>query len=141
MSSLRQGWGCHFHPADTQRFSAHLSQDLPLSAGSLYLVDLGYFSLERFATLQREEVYVLTRALASMHVLDEQDRFWDLPTFLERPGTNRIDVAVRCGKTVQLPARLLAVRVPDAVANERRRKLHAEAKREGRTPSQRVLAL
>jgi hypothetical protein len=113
----------------------------PLPPVSLYLVDLGYFSLERFATLQREEVYVLTRALASMHVLDEQDRFWDLPTFLERPGTNRIDVAVRCGKTVQLPARLLAIRVPEAVANERRRKLRAEAKREGRTPSQRVLAL
>lgn len=113
----------------------------PLPPGSLYLVDLGYFSLERFASLQREEVYVLSRALASMTVLDDQDRSWDLPTFLERQGTNRIDVSVRCGQKVQLRARLLAIRVPEAVANERRRKLHAEAKREGRTPSQRTLAL
>lgn len=41
----------------------------------------------------------------------------------------------------RLTGRLVAVRVPSQVAEERRRKLRAEAKDDGRTPSARQLAL
>lgn len=52
-----------------------------------------------------------------------------------------MDVAVTLGVKERLPARLLAVRVPAAVAAGRRRKLRAAAQREGKTPSTTRLGL
>ena len=51
------------------------------------------------------------------------------------------DEPLRLGLEERLPCRLLAVRAPQAVADERRRKLRAAAKREGRVPTRERLAL
>ena len=50
------------------------------------------------------------------------------------------DLAVQLGCTQRLPARLLAVRVPPAVAAARRRGLKATARKHGRTPTAESLA-
>src|SRR5581483_8757137 len=49
--------------------------------------------------------------------------------------------SVVVGSKDTLACRLIAVRVPDAVAEQRRAKEHAEAHREGRTPRTSVLGL
>ncbi len=52
-----------------------------------------------------------------------------------------VDLPIQVGITDRLPARLLAVRVPQAVADERRRKLRTAARRNGTTPCAARLAL
>ena len=53
----------------------------------------------------------------------------------------QVDLPVTHGETNRLPVRLLAVRVPQEVADQRRRKLREEARDKGRQVSARRLAL
>jgi hypothetical protein len=115
-------------------------QHAPLEPGSLYLADLAYFSLPWFAKLVAAGVQVLSRLRASTQIIDAAGKVWDAAAFLEAQGTDRVDVAVQLGVKARFACRLLAARVPAAVAAERRRRLRAEAKREGRTPGKAVLA-
>ena len=114
-------------------------QHAPLPAGALRLADLGFWCLAVFRAIGVQRAYWLSR-------LNLQAAVWvagarvELPTWLGRQG-ERVDVAVELGARARLPARLLGVRVPPAVAAERRRKLKAAAKREGRTPPAAGLAL
>jgi len=48
---------------------------------------------------------------------------------------------VRLGTTAKLHCRLIAVRVPKAVADARRRQLRTRLKRKGKTPSKRQLSM
>ena len=62
-------------------------------------------------------------------------------TFLKSSGQHFVDCPIQLSAQHRLPCRLAAVRVPITVAQERRRKLKAQAKREGRTLSPHQLAL
>jgi|GEM_PF-4422023 len=61
--------------------------------------------------------------------------------FLATRPTAVVDAPVRMGAEQPVACRLVAVRVPAAVAARRRRALRRAAKREGRTPSQASLTL
>ena len=76
---------------------------------------------------------------AATTVFDTEQQRLDLLNFLQTHGP-RIDEPVELGVQHHLPVRLLAVHVPEEVANERRRKLRAEAKRKGQTVSKVRLA-
>ena len=52
-----------------------------------------------------------------------------------------MDMQILLGVKEQVPCRILAVRVPDDVANERRRKMNETARDKGKTLSERVLKL
>src|SRR5206468_679158 len=60
---------------------------------------------------------------------------------LESAGSSVLDQQVLMGVRHQLPARLLAVRVAQEVADGRRRRIRAEAKRRGRAPNAYALSL
>jgi hypothetical protein len=111
-----------------------------MEPGSLYLADLGYFSLERFRALAATGVQVLSRLKAGTRLIDASGTSWDAAAFLAAQGTTQVDVPIQLGVRARVPCRLLAVRVPTTVAAERRRRLRAEAKREGRTPGTAALA-
>ena len=121
-----------------------LQASAPLSgvaSGALYLADLGYFGLERFQDLSQQGAYFLSRLKVSTQVYGPDGQRWaDLATHLERHGP-QVDLPVTLGETYRLPVRLLAVRVPQEVADQRRRKLRAEARDQGRQVSARRLAL
>jgi hypothetical protein len=102
--------------------------------GSLQVRDLGYFSLERFRAWSAAAVYWLSRVKAGTYVADARSRACTTPAYLRARGPV-LDQPVQVGRAAPLEARLIAVRVPPKVAQERRRKLRAEAKREGQTPS------
>ena len=88
--------------------------------GDLILRDLGYFSLEVFARLRAMGAFFLSRYRSDVGVYDPQThRLLSWKTLL-RSGAG-VDRDVLLGKA-GVPARLVAVPVPDAVANERRRK-------------------
>jgi Transposase DDE domain len=113
----------------------------PLPAGALLLQDLGFWSLQRFRELGEAGAFWLSRLDPRTHVLDPAGRRLDLPRWLAEPRTRTVEAAVALGVAARLPARLLAERAPKAVADARRRKLRAAAKREGKAPPKRTLAL
>jgi hypothetical protein len=120
-----------------QKYAGYLAAGQP---GTLHLHDLGYFKL---AALQQtaDSRYFFSRLLTSTALFDPQDTPRDLlelaRTALPGPGER----AIHLGAAERIPCRLIWVPVPEEVANERRRKARATAKRKGRTPSKRHLAL
>jgi hypothetical protein len=112
-----------------------------LPGGALWLADLGYWSLDTLQTLDQQGVYWLSRLQVQTAIYDTTGQSRDLLALLEAQPTEPLDLAVELGEAHRQPARLLAVRVPAAVADERRRRLRATARKKGRTVSARRLAL
>lgn len=110
-------------------------------AGALRLADLGYFNLHMFRDCSTVGVYWLSRLYPQTQVFDLAGEPLDLCRWLNHQGDGRVDQQVLLGGTERLPARLLALKVPAQVAEQRRRRLRQEAKRTGRTVSARQLAL
>ncbi len=118
-------------------------QRLPLKAealptGALRLADLGFFDLGLFRSIGENGGYWLSRLKgasvihdAASPTADRLDLLALLGEELAAPGET-LELAVLVGDQARLPARLLAKRVPEAVADERRRKLRLDAKRRQR---------
>jgi len=105
-----------------------LKQELP-QAGSIRLVDLGYFDLEDLHNRNEDHQYWLTRLKGGTSIYNEKGEPYDLIELLEKQENFRIDIPIYLGKKYQIKCRLLAHRVPEEVANERRRKLNQHASR------------
>ena len=117
------------------------TQHASLPAGSLRLADLGYFALAVLQLIAQQQAYWLTRLMAGTQVCDAHGQVLDLTASLARHGTAVIDLPVCLGGPHRLPARLVAVRVPQEVAARRRQALHADARRRGQAVSQERLRL
>jgi hypothetical protein len=74
-------------------------------------------------------------------VYDAAGQRQDVGAWLQAQDRALVDVPIRLGVTHQLSARLLAQKVPQDVANQRRRKLKAAARRKGQMVSATRLAL
>jgi len=107
----------------------------PVPADALYLADLGYFSLAHLQAIVTQGAHFLTRLFLPTAIYDAQDQRLELAVLLAAATTDTIDQPIRLGATTRVPVRLLAVRVPPSVAEERRRTLRARAQAKGRTPS------
>ena len=117
------------------------TQTLALPCGALRLADLGYFTLAVLRDVDAQGCYWLSRLEADSVVFDQHGKRWPAVQLLAAQLGAQVDLPVQVGVTARLPARLLAVRVPQEVADERRRKIRAEAKRKGTTPSAARLAM
>jgi hypothetical protein len=93
----------------------------PLPAARPRLADLGYWSLDAVATLEQHQVCWLARLQRQTAVYDATGARQALLTRLETPPTAPVGLAVALGERQRLAARLLAVRVPQDVAETRRR--------------------
>jgi hypothetical protein len=120
--------------ADLRAALAHA----PLPEGALLLDDLGYFAVDRLQHYDAQEVYFLSRVQAGIAVTDADGRRWHLADFLKAQPDPRVDVAVRVR---DLPCRLLAVRVPAAVAAQRRQRVRRDARDRRHGVSRRRLAV
>src|SRR5208337_2573706 len=80
-------------------------------AGLLSLFDLGYFCLDRFQNLTRAGAFWISRLQHGTSVFDAQRQ----------------------------PCRLIALRVPQEVADRRRQKAYVKAQKHGRVPSREYL--
>lgn len=116
-------------------------QRAALPAGALRLADLGYFSLPVLAKLGSEGVYWLSRPQVNTLVWTPEGRCVDLVTLLLNQPAAQVEVAVLLGKEQRLPCRLLAVRVPQEIADRRRQALYKAARKKGQAVSQARLAL
>jgi hypothetical protein len=115
----------------------------PPPKGSLRLADLGFFSLDTLRDLSAQEVYWLTRVQPGTKLYDATGAALPLAAFLEKQTGRSVDISVFLGVKQRVPGRLVAVRVPPAVAEKRRARLRKKARKKGRkhvAPEQLALA-
>lgn len=115
--------------------------DGPLPAGALLLEDLGFFSGERLQSYTEQKVYVLSRVPAWTAFFDERGRRLDMVQQLRHAQGHAVERCVRILHGRKQVVRLLAMRVPEAVAHERRARVRREARQRGRPVSQKKLDL
>lgn len=116
-------------------------QQEKLPAGSLRLADLGYFCVAVLAELARQGVFWISRIQSGTAVFCPDDPEWDFHRWLQEEVTGPVrEKQVLLGAGERLPCRLLAWRAPQEVADRRRRRLYADCRRKGRTPSAARLA-
>ena len=116
-------------------------QQMPVAAHSLRIADLGYWSLDVLKVHGHQDGYWLFRAQVQTKLYTQDGRCWTLVELLQSIPDAEIDIPVQLGVQARIPARLLAVRLPQEVAEKRRRALHKEARHKGQAVSKDRLAL
>jgi hypothetical protein len=115
-------------------------QGAPVAPGSLHLADLGYFSLDALARLAHQGAFWLTRLATQTALFTPAGQQLDLLRHLRAAGAT-LDEPILLGARHRLACRLLAVRVPREVADQRRRRMREAARIQGKTVSAERLAL
>jgi hypothetical protein len=114
-----------------------------LEAGDLCLRDMGYYKAELFAAMASKGVFYLSRLKSEVKLpRGEGEPPMALDEFLRGVRGPVFDATtVKVGAVRGFGTRLVAVRVPETIAAERRRKLREEARIRRKTPSALKLAL
>ena len=114
----------------------------PSCQGRCTLTDLGYFVLARFRAIDEQKAYFLSRFDTKTALFDaatSEPR--DLLAWLCVHPESQFEQQVLVGCQAHLRCRMVVVRVPQEVADQRRRRAYETARRKGRTPSERHLEL
>lgn len=111
-----------------------LSQE-PLPAGSLYVADRGYWSLALLRALAEQKVRFCLHPKSNTVFYDRKGKRIDLLCVLPRVVGQVKVLHVLLGQSDPLPVRLVMVRVPEAVVEQRRERLAKEAADKGQTVS------
>jgi hypothetical protein len=108
-------------------------------SGDLVIRDLGYFVLKTFRDMIEKGVFFLSRYHLGTKLLDTQtNKPINLAQLVKKHSV--IDINVLLGSEYRIPVRLVALPVPESIADERRRK--AKINKDGRyIPSQLSLFL
>ena len=115
-------------------------QTHPIPPQAVRLTDLGFFHLERFATIAAGAGYWFSRLQAGVALWTADAQRQELEELRAAQAGTQVDEWVEVGVRARLPARLIAMRVTQEVADNRRRKLHEAARRKGQTVSARRIA-
>jgi hypothetical protein len=100
--------------------------------GSLWIADLGYWSLKWLRSLSQNGVYFLMRYKAGIVLWHDKQRL-DLLTLLPQVVGERMELLVEVGASKLVSGvRLLAERVPDEVAAQRQERIRAYADNHGK---------
>jgi hypothetical protein len=114
---------------------------MPLPANSLRLHDTGYVVLEDLRTYAEASVWTLCRLPVNITLAVGAGPRVSQGEVLLRQSDAALDLDVQLGAAQPVPARLLAVRVPRTVAQQRRRTLRRRAKQQGQPVSRARLAV
>jgi hypothetical protein len=101
--------------------------------GSLHLFDLGFFSQYLLADLAAVGSFFVCRFQYQTALYTEEGGRIDLAQRLTQSDEAQLEFTACLGATRRLPVRLLCQRLPQAVADKRRRKAKAVARRRRRT--------
>lgn len=113
----------------------------PLATGSLLIRDLGYWKLDAWEQLDSDGILLLSRAQSQTGFYDSNGKRWLQADYVRQLTDDVFDIPIEMGFAKRINARLVGLRVPQAVAEERRRKLKESGRRKGQTPSQSRLDL
>jgi hypothetical protein len=113
----------------------------PVQAGALYVQDLGYFDLQRLAQRQQAGAYSLTRLHAGTALFTPTGQSLCLDDVLPPRVGQMKQMHVLVGARQRLPMRLLLLRVPKEVGDQRREDLLRDAQRRQQPISEETLRL
>ena len=116
-------------------------KEVPLPVGSLYIADLGYLDWGGIAARRAAGSYTLTHAQARTRYWTVEGKPLKLDALLPQRVGQTKDLWVCVGEEHRHPMRLLLLRVPQEVAEQRRADLEADAKRRGKPVRQRAWEL
>ena len=101
-----------------------------LKKGDLVIRDLGYLIIDVLRQVMDKEAYFLSLCKPGISVFDATTKEQILLVkYLRKISGNAVDMKVEFGAKDRLPVRLVALRLPDEVANEKRRKVRLNAHR------------
>ena len=114
--------------------------------GILFLFDVGYFKVKALASIATVGAYFLCRLNHQTNLYKTVAGHWCPVKLMEWLTTVAHDLSLRetsvyMGATEHVAARLIAVRMPEAIVNKRRRVARKHAQKKGYTPSQTHLTL
>lgn len=134
-----------------QADSSYIMEAIKLvDEGDLILNDLGYFNKKALFELSEKGAYFLSRLhhQVGLHQPDESGemRKFDLLKELRKAMRNGIcscefELWLKQNKDDKIKVRVIAYRMPDDVAAQRRRRVRRKAKKTGYTPTKRYLFL
>lgn len=113
----------------------------PMAAGSLFIADLGYFSVPRMMERRAAGSYTLTRLLPSTALLTPAGEALVLELLLPRLVGQWKELEVLVGSRRQHPMRLFVLRVPPEIGEQRREALREDARRRQQPVSEQALRL
>lgn len=87
--------------------------------GDLVIRDLGYFALSFFRELDASGIYFLSKLRYGVLTYNMQGEVLDLKRLLG--NKKHLDIEVLCGTAEKLKVRMVAIKLPDEVINQRRR--------------------
>lgn len=106
-------------------------------ARTLHIRDRGFTDAKQWRTETEQEQFVLSSAKSDLHLWNEENEPLDLALLLPQAQASG-EWNVLVADKQRLPMRLFFERVPEAVAQERRRRLKREAAKEGKSLSPRA---
>jgi len=113
--------------------------------GGLYLADLGFFNQQRLARLARRQPegkrFFVMRLQYGTRLYTRSGHQYQLRALLPQQVGEARELGVLLGRDARLPVRLILVRVPPEVAEQRREHLRQVALAHGREPGEEVLYL
>lgn len=113
-----------------------------LEPGDLCIRDMGYYKAEWFQRMDSKGVFYLSRLKPEVKIPPEDGGpAIGLDEFLGNAGGRVFDKTISIGVKGAFATRLVAVRVPEKVAAERRRKIREEARIRRKTANSLTLAL
>lgn len=98
-----------------------------MAEGSLWIGDLGYFSLLWLGQLVKQGVYFLMGYKEPVTVCDAGGKRVEVLDLLPTDGQQQVDLPVSLGARKQVQARLIAKQMPEAVVKRRREQLKEQA--------------
>ena len=99
------------------------SKDLEeLEANVLRIADLGYFKMPRFASIAGKGAYFLTRFNYQTALYDLEENRVNLLEWLQNQSADLVEDWFLVGQSTKLKCRLVANRLPQQIADKRRRK-------------------
>lgn len=111
--------------------------ELPLLCareGSLNIQDLGYFKQERLRDIDQQGAFFVSRYQSQTALYKEAtDQRLELVKHLRSLSADEWDTTVLLGGRVKHPVRLVARRLPQELADARRRKAKKKAREQGKT--------
>jgi hypothetical protein len=112
--------------------------------GVVFLFALGYFTIQALARLAAAGAYFFTRLHQQTNIFAPSAgglQHVELTQMLQAIEGNRIERDLFIGAKELVPSRLVAVRLPESIGNERRRSAQKPAKKKGDRPSKAPLHL
>jgi len=115
-----------------------------LPEGSLYIADLGFFAIERFFRIVKGKIgkrYFVSRLQSKTNLYNRRGHCIELAGILPKQVGQVREIGAVIGQKNGVPVRVIMLRVPEEVAEERQERIRRKAQKNGDIPSEEILQL